>query len=54
VKTAVLMEGQAQTDDHLDDKNKRLDAGRTTERYNAVEVIIPGINSFPVPKEDRS
>jgi len=30
-KTVVAMEGQQQADDHLADKNARLDAGKPTE-----------------------
>jgi hypothetical protein len=38
-KTLVVIEGQNQTDDHLADKNDRLDQGKLTERV-AVEPVI--------------
>ena len=37
LKTAVAMEGQVQADDHLADKNERLDGGKSTENV----AIIP-------------
>jgi hypothetical protein len=38
-KTVVAMEGQQQADDHLADKNSRLDSGLATERISVAPVI---------------
>jgi len=40
-KTAVAMEGQQQADDHLADKNERLDAGLLTENCAGQIFVIP-------------
>jgi hypothetical protein len=39
VKTAVQMEAQQQADDHLADKNSRLDDGKATERVAMVPTV---------------
>jgi len=41
-RTAVAMEGQVQEDEHLEDKNRRLDAGQLTERFEGVAILVPG------------
>jgi hypothetical protein len=38
-RTLVVIEGQNQVDDHLADKNKRMDEGKPTERV-AVEPVV--------------
>ncbi len=40
VKTAVQMEAQIQADDHLQDKNARLDDGKATERIAVDPVVL--------------
>lgn len=39
----VQMTAQNQADEHLADKNERLDAGKATERYDGVTINIPGL-----------
>lgn len=41
VRTMAMLEGQNQTDDHLADKNARLDAGKATE--NAVQRVYTAV-----------
>jgi hypothetical protein len=44
-RVLVAMEAQNQADDHLDDKNARLDAGKATENtVTEVKVRVPGLN----------
>jgi hypothetical protein len=44
-KTVVAMEGQQQADDHLADKNSRIDSGLATERISvAPQVTYRGID----------
>lgn len=38
VRTLAMLEGQHQTDEHLEDKNKRLDDGKATESQ-AIQVV---------------
>lgn len=40
-KTAAMMEGQHQADEHLADKNARLDAGKLTENIAGQVFVIP-------------
>lgn len=44
VKTAAVLEAQNQTDEHLADKNARLDEGKSTEN-NKLEVVY--VNRIP-------
>ncbi len=48
VRTAVMMEGQNQTDDWNQDKNERLDAGKATERVG----VMPQITLRGIPDDD--
>lgn len=49
-RTAVAMEAQEQADDHLADKNSRLDAGLATERVGIP--IAPKYFGIPKPNDD--
>lgn len=40
VRTAVMMEGQHQADEHLDEKNGRLDSGQITDAVRVVRVAF--------------
>jgi hypothetical protein len=40
IKTLVAMEGQNQADDHLADKNERLDSGLLTENMAPVNIRV--------------
>lgn len=42
-KVIVAMEGQNQADDHLTDKNERLDSGKPTEN-NVTVLVIKGVS----------
>ena len=53
VKTAVKTKAQVPNDEQLADKNARLDDGKATERFGAVRVLIPGINSLSCESEKR-
>ena len=44
VKTAAALEAQNQADEHLEDKNARLDAGALTERVETPVKFIKGID----------
>lgn len=44
VKTAAVIEGQNQADEHLEDKNARLDAGAVTERVETPVKFIRGVD----------
>jgi hypothetical protein len=44
VKTAAIIEGQNQADEHLEEKNARLDAGQATERVDTPIKFIKGID----------
>ena len=44
VKTAAVLEAQNQSDQHLEDKNARLDEGKSTEN-NKLEVVY--VNRIP-------
>jgi len=44
VRTAAMIEGQNQNDDHLRDKNERLDAGKATENVNHGVKFIRGVD----------
>ncbi len=48
VRTGVLMEGQCQADEHLADKNERLDTGKATENVGILRVLKPDVMK---PKE---
>jgi hypothetical protein len=39
----VSMTGQDQADDHLEDKNNRMDAGKPTEVLAGVDFTVPGL-----------
>jgi hypothetical protein len=43
VRTAAMMEGQNQADEHVEDKNSRLDQGKVTERVEGVVFKVPGM-----------
>lgn len=44
VKTAAMIEAQHQADEHLDDKNARLDAGAVTDRVETPIKFIRGVD----------
>ncbi len=46
VRTAVAMEGQVQTDEHLADKNARIDSGKATELHEFQAGVV---NRLPLP-----
>jgi hypothetical protein len=48
VRTGVLMEAQCQADEHLADKNERLDSGKATENVGILRVLKPDVMK---PKE---
>ncbi len=43
LRVLTAMEAQNQADDHLADKNARLDEGKPTERLDSIEIVIPGM-----------
>lgn len=52
VKTLAALEGQNQADDHLDDKNARLDAGKPTGNE---AITVRYVNQFaPLPHDNRN
>ena len=44
IKTAAMIEAQNQADEHLEDKNARLDAGAVTDRVETPIKFIKGID----------
>jgi hypothetical protein len=44
IKTAAMIEAQNQSDEHLQDKNDRLDAGAVTDRVETPIKFIKGID----------
>jgi len=44
VKTAAIIEAQNQADEHLEDKNARLDAGALTDRVETPIKFIKGVD----------
>lgn len=42
-RVLASMDGLNQTDEHLEDKNARLDAGKPTERFDGAAIVIPEI-----------
>jgi hypothetical protein len=44
VKTAAIIEGQNQADEHLEEKNARLDAGQVTDRVETPVKFIRGVD----------
>lgn len=48
IKTAAVLEGQNQADDHLQDKNDRLDSGKATERVDTPVRFIVGTDGSGV------
>ena len=39
-RTAAMMEAQVQADEHLEDKNARIDAGLATDRVDSPSLIV--------------
>lgn len=48
IKTAAVLEGQNQSDDHVQDKNDRLDSGKPTERLETPVRFIVGTDGSGV------
>ena len=48
IRTAAVLEGQNQADDHLEDKNERLDSGKITERIETPVRFIKGTDGSGV------
>lgn len=52
-RVLVAMEGQNQADDHLADKNARLDDGKPTENVASAPVVLVHTAPPPPPAKDR-
>lgn len=49
-RVLAQMDGLNQADEHLENKNERLDGGKATERVEGVEFVVPGLNQVPTTR----